>query len=134
MGDIILLAMIFCHVIADYNLQGVLTNMKQKSWWEKNYPDEKYSSDYIVALLCHAFSWSFVVHIPILLMMFHTESLDYKYTATFFLTIVMNTWLHEIVDTLKANSKILNLWQDQLLHLSQIVITWLIYGFVVKLF
>lgn len=134
MRDIILLSMLFCHIIADYNLQGCLANMKQKLWWEKNYPDEKYSNDYIVALLCHSFSWSFVVHVPVLFILFREGLFDYRYTATFFITVVTNTWWHQIIDTLKANSKILNLWQDQLLHLSQIVITWLIYGFIVKLF
>lgn len=134
MRDIVLLTMLFCHIIADYNLQGCLASMKQKSWWEKNYPNEKYKNDYIVALICHSFSWSFVVHIPILLTMFQTQSFDYKYTFTFFTTIVINTWIHEIIDTLKANSKILNLWEDQLLHLFQIVGTWFLYSYIFKLF
>ena len=35
----IILCMIFCHIIADYNLQGWLVSAKQKSYWEKNAPD-----------------------------------------------------------------------------------------------
>lgn len=134
MRDIVLLTMLFCHIIADYNLQGCLASMKQKSWWEKNYPDEKYSSDYIVALLCHSFSWSFVVHVPILFVLLQKGLLDYKYTDVFFITVITNTWVHQVIDTLKANSKLLNLWQDQLIHLFQIIGTWLLYVFLVKLF
>ena len=37
--------------------------------------------------------------------------------------IVFNTIIHALVDHLKCNEKILNLVQDQLLHLAQIAIT-----------
>lgn len=134
MKDIILLSMLFCHIIADYNIQGCLSELKQKSWWEKNHPEEKYQNDYIVALMCHSFSWSFIVHIPILFTIFQVRSFDYKITTIFFTTIIINALIHEVIDTLKANVKILNLWQDQLFHLFQIVGTWLIYSFIVKLF
>lgn len=63
----ILLFMIFMHIIDDFNLQGIMAAMKQKSWWEKQEGyNDKYRFDYIPALLCHAFSWSMMIHIPIL--------------------------------------------------------------------
>ena len=47
----VLAAMLFCHVIDDYVLQApCLCNLKQKSFWEKNAPEEQYKKDYIVAL------------------------------------------------------------------------------------
>ena len=42
----ILLCMIFCHIIDDYYLQGILASMKQKSWWKNNYPDKRKSRGY----------------------------------------------------------------------------------------
>ena len=44
---ILLLGMLFCHIVDDYYLQGWLASAKQKSWWEKNAPDELYKNDYI---------------------------------------------------------------------------------------
>lgn len=42
------------HVIADFNLQGMLGDLKQREWWQKNYPDPKYAGDYRVAGTIHA--------------------------------------------------------------------------------
>ena len=47
---ILLLAMLFCHIVDDYYLQGWLASAKQKSWWKKNAPDKLYKNDYIMAL------------------------------------------------------------------------------------
>lgn len=43
----IILWMIFFHIVDDYYLQGWLAHTKQKSWWEKNAPDELYKHDYV---------------------------------------------------------------------------------------
>lgn len=57
MNDLfILIFMIFCHIIDDYFLQGILASMKQKVWWKENYPDKIYSKDYLMALFMHSFS------------------------------------------------------------------------------
>ena len=65
----IFFAMCFCHIVDDYYLQGILASMKQKSWWTKQESyEDKYKNDYIVALLMHAFSWSFMILIPFLLL------------------------------------------------------------------
>ena len=62
----ILCAMIFLHIIDDYVLQApCLCDLKQKSFWEKNAPEEQYKKDYIVALIMHAISWSFMIMLPI---------------------------------------------------------------------
>ena len=101
----ILLAMIFCHIVDDYYLQGPLAKFKQKSWWEENYPAKMYKYDYIIALLEHAFSWTFMMMLPL---------------------FIANLIIHSIIDYMKANMKIINLTVDQLLHILQILITWLI--------
>ena len=44
---LILFAMIFCHIVDDYYLQGILASMKQKAWWQKQESYcEKYKYDY----------------------------------------------------------------------------------------
>jgi len=63
----ILLSMIFLHIIDDYKLQqGVLANLKQKKWWKEQKEYKwMYKYDYIPALLNHAFSWTFMIMLPI---------------------------------------------------------------------
>ena len=57
--------MIFCHIVDDYKLQGILASMKQKDWWVEQIGFTKlYKYDYIVALLVHSFSWSFMILLP----------------------------------------------------------------------
>jgi hypothetical protein len=121
----LLLFMIFCHILDDYYLQGCLASMKQRSWWENNYPDIKYKNDYIIALIEHSFSWTFTIHIPVLL--YH--NFIYLDIDTFVLVIlfIVNIIIHAIVDNAKANLLKINLIQDQLIHIIQILITWIIY-------
>lgn len=114
----ILFTMIFTHIVDDYYLQGILANLKQKSWWEnqKSYKP-MYKYDYIVALIMHAFSWSFMISLPILYLGF---------TKWIVVTIILNTIIHGIVDDLKANKHKINLIVDQFIHIVQIVITWVL--------
>lgn len=114
----ILFAMIFCHIVDDYYLQGILASMKQRKWWKENAPDELYKHDYIIALIMHAFSWSFMISIPLLFV-----SKQYLTISTF---IVVNTALHAYVDNLKANKHCINLMQDQLCHIAQIFALWIL--------
>ena len=39
---------------------------------------------------------------------------------------VLNATAHYIIDDLKANQKKISLWTDQIVHMCQIVVTWLI--------
>ena len=113
----IILCMIFCHVIADYNLQGWLASAKQKSYWEKNAPDQMYTHDYICALVMHSFSWTFMIMMPLM------YAVGFKVNLFLLFLFVSNVLLHAITDDFKANKKVLNLWQDQSIHMYQIVIT-----------
>ena len=60
----ILFSMIFCHIVDDFYLQGCLAKFKQKKWWQENYPNELYRNDWIISLLIHAFSWTFMIMLP----------------------------------------------------------------------
>lgn len=117
----VLLWMIFFHIVDDYYLQGWLASAKQKSWWEANAPEKLYKHDYIWALIMHSFSWAFMIMLPIAY--YHGFSVGYDYIFI----LVLNTAMHAIVDNLKANVKSINLWQDQLAHMAQILVT---FGFV----
>ena len=55
MAYLILFSMLFLHLIADYNLQGILAQFKQKKWWKENYPQAQYKNDQMIALAEHSF-------------------------------------------------------------------------------
>ena len=117
----LVLSMIFCHIVDDYYLQGWLASAKQKKYWQDNAPDKMYRYDYIWALLMHAFSWSFMVMLPI------SFSLSFDISVLFGIIFAVNVAIHAFTDDLKANKKKINLWVDQIIHLIQIVITAIIF-------
>ena len=94
--------------------------MKQRSWWKEHAPEEMYEDDYIAALIAHAFSWAFMIQLPILIYM--RFNVDWLYFALF----GMNVVLHAMIDNMKANEREINLIVDQLCHLVQIIGTILI--------
>lgn len=117
----ILLLMIFLHIVDDYCLQGILASMKQKEWWksQKEYKS-LYKYDYIVALIMHSFSWTFMVMLPLI---------SHIGTA-FYIVFFANVIIHGVTDNLKANEFKINLVQDQTIHLIQIIVTFIILKFI----
>jgi hypothetical protein len=114
----IFLTMIFLHIVDDYYLQGILAQMKQKKFWKEQAPDELYKYDYIWALIMHAFSWTFMIMLPLIFVS--------PISPAFYVIFVVNLAVHAYVDNLKANKHKINLWQDQLIHLAQIILTFII--------
>ena len=114
----IFLTMIFLHIVDDYYLQGILAQMKQKKFWKEQAPDELYKYDYIWALIMHAFSWAFMIMLPLIFVS--------PISPAFYVIFVVNLAVHAYVDNLKANKHKINLWQDQLIHLAQIILTFII--------
>ena len=100
-------SMIFLHIVDDYYLQGWLANAKQKLWWEQNAPDKKYRYDYILALIMHSFSWAFMIMLPVAVYL--RFRIDFWFT-TF---LALNLIVHAVVDHLKANAKVINLWTNR---------------------
>ena len=117
MNLFIILAMIFCHIVDDYYLQGWLASAKQKKWWEENAPQKLYNHDYIMALIMHSMSWSFMIMLPIAI------SMSYNVSMLFVIVFILNAVIHALVDNLKANKLQISLITDQLIHLSQIFVT-----------
>ena len=129
---IIFLSMVFLHIVDDFYLQpGILSNMKQKIWWEKNVDENmihKYKYDYIVALIIHALSWSIMIHIPwiVYYMANQYPKQDPKSQYIILISVIENAIIHAIIDNEKANKFTINLIVDQSLHFIQIVITCII--------
>lgn len=117
---VVLLLMMFCHIVDDYYLQGILVKLKQKETWKD--AESKYKYDYIMALFMHAFSWAFMIMLPILWFVS-----SWHPPVWFYVVFVLNIVIHSIVDNLKCNMFKINLIQDQLIHLLQIVLTWSIF-------
>ena len=117
---IILVSMVFCHIVDDYDLQGWLASANQKSYWEQNAPEKLYKYDYVAALFMHSFSWTFMV------MLVPTVYDVILFGGTWYsLLFVGNVLIHMFVDDLKANKKKINLIQDQSIHMLQVIWTWL---------
>ena len=127
MKGLILIAMIFCHIVDDYYLQGILASMKQKEWWQVNAPRHLYKYDYLMALFMHSFSWTCsIMLVPIIYVFTISETL---HQAIYLFLFVENIAIHMFVDDLKANRREINLISDQLLHLYQIFLTWFVLVF-----
>ena len=125
---IMLLAMIFLHILDDFCLQGVcLSNLKQKKWWEENYPQEMYKKDYSQAMITHAFSWSFMIFIPVMVYLYFKGILWTFEPIIFIFFFLFNLSAHAIIDDMKANHNLINLCQDQKAHMVQIFITWVFF-------
>lgn len=113
----VVLWMVFFHIVDDYYLQGWLASAKQKSYWKENAPNKLYERDYIWALIMHSFSWSFMVMLPI------AYTLRFDIHFEFFVVFTLNLAIHAVTDDAEANWKRINLWQDQLIHMVQIIAT-----------
>ena len=108
------------HIVDDYYLQGWLASAKQKSWWQQNAPDKLYKNDYMMALFMHSFSWAFMIMLPLAFIAYFEVGIGYV------VVFVANLATHAIVDNLKANKRKINLWVDQLIHIAQICMTFLL--------
>lgn len=113
----VILFMLFMHVLDDYGLQGILASMKQREWWVKNAPDKKYKYDYIVALLMHSLSWTFMIMLPIAIYV------GFNIPVIFIVVFAANILVHAGIDNMKANDHAINLIVDQIVHVAQIAIT-----------
>ena len=119
MKGFILACMLFCHVVDDYALQGILASMKQKGWWKKNSPDAMYRHDYLMALAMHSFSWAFMIMLPLTAYSLIVDGVWFPWLYA------IHGAIHFYVDDLKANKRKINLCADQIIHILQIIITWM---------
>lgn len=118
----ILFSMLFLNIVDDYYMQGILAKMKQKTWW--NNQPYLYRNDWIIALIEHAFSWTFMILLPIAADIIIKGNLHNFY---YLIAFAINMVIHAIVDNAKANLLKISLVTDQCIHIIQIIVTWLLY-------
>lgn len=121
---LILAAMLFLHLFADYNLQGDLSKLKQREWWRKSTVRHIYDNDYKMALFEHAFAWSFVMSLPLLVIAIADHNIFLAWIVV--IGYLPNTLIHAAADDWKANLQALNLTEDQTIHIVQILLTWIV--------
>ena len=118
----VLVFMILCHIIADYSLQGWLASAKQEDWWKKQEGyNDLYKNDYKMALFIHSLEWSIMIHLPIIVFY------NFQVTIVILISILGNCYLHYLIDDLKANLKVFNLVIDQIFHIIQVILFWIIF-------
>ena len=122
MSVILLFAMLFMHIVDDYYLQGILAKLKQQMWWTENEPEPMYRNDWLVALIAHSFSWSFSITIPAILYWLHA---DVFHPVLYIVLFVFNMALHAVLDHLKCNLFKCSLLMDQIIHVWQVILTWI---------
>lgn len=124
----VFILMVLCHIIDDFVLQPIcLSKLKQKSYWNdliREYTanginTKKYSNDYYAGLIVHSLSWSIMIMLPIMFMLPISGLLLIG-------CIIINMIVHAYIDDLKANKYKINLIEDQLTHLLQIWVTFII--------
>lgn len=117
----VLASMFFMHVVADFNLQGIMASMKQKTWWQKQegYDEEDNGNDYKFPLFWHSLQWSFCIMLPL----FIADNLKINVVSLIF--FCLNACCHYIIDDAKANKHCINLVSDQFIHLLQIIGTFI---------
>ena len=133
----IFIAMVLLHILEDFHLQGILANMKQKSWWQSEcvklgitYESSKYRRDHVVSLIVHALENSIFITLPLiidgLITTFTTNPNNCLFIGWAFI-IFANTVAHAIIDDFKCNSKGINLIVDQILHFIFIILFFSLY-------
>ena len=122
----LLILTILIHIIDDFGIQTAsgLNLLKQKQWWinecyalkKMNRIDvTKYRYDYIIAVFIHALKWSIMISLPAM-----------YFDANIWLIaglVLVNTFIHGMIDHYKCNMYKITLIQDQLIHLGQIIIS-----------
>lgn len=114
---LLFLSMMLMHLFCDFNLQGILAEMKQKRWWRKQTSEKMYENDWMVALLVHSFVWSLFMLMPAIAFGM------FLYMPWVAVLLVVNTAIHFMVDHEKANHHSINLVADQFWHFLQVLAT-----------
>lgn len=129
---LILLGMIWMHIFDDFVLQPIcLSKLKQKDFWEETFKDNPkylhhYRNDYKMALFIHALSWTISIFIIPLLFYCNKIFNDINGMILVSSLILMNMYIHYRIDDMKANKKYITLIFDQIVHLLQIILLWVI--------
>lgn len=141
---LLFIACYFTNILEVYHIQGSLTNMRMQKWWEESL-NKKYlcknikvdqpevwkmdKNSWIPCLIAHAFEWTFCSILPLAIYGYA----NYHFENTFFWWIFIavffgNVILHYVIDIFRTHVTKITWFQDQLLHLVQIIIMIAILG------
>lgn len=128
----VFLAMIFLHIMNDFNMQGRFFKLKRKQYWEEQFVHAKdpyaefymYRNDYKACIIAHSFSWAFLVELPVIAYALWKNNLIMS--IIYIASILVNTVIHSAIDNLKDNEYKISLTVDQQLHFCQVLLTWAI--------
>ena len=84
---------------------------------------DKYENDFRLIILCRSFIWSFIVHLPILIL--HRDGSFY---LVYSVSIIVHTLLHGIIDDIRTNQKLISLLIEQSFHILQLIIIAVMFG------
>ena len=128
MSLLLLLFAVFLHVVGDFYLQNSsMSSFKSQSYWKSQYPNDRRQYYFIGGLILHSFVWSFLVVLPeIVYMILHSNQIRYVDSIILTTIVIVNTVIHAILDHIKTNMGKIGTIQDQLLHLGQITLTYII--------
>jgi len=118
-----LFIMIFLAIVDEFYLQGKLENLKNKYGLGFG-ESEKNKNDWITALLIHSFSWTFMIHFPILYLGGIT-------ILHLILSFVINIFVHAILDHLATNVGKISYSTSYMGHLFQITMTFVAFVYFV---
>lgn len=126
----IILLTLLMHFIYDFHIQGILAEMKQKSWWSNecnkyHVPFFNYRNDYKMALIVHSVECALFTMLPLIVDMLISERTGHLQNSwiLFLPCVLLLTVSHYLIDDKKANELKINLVQDQLYHITFILIS-----------
>lgn len=111
----ILIVMVLMHITADFVLQGIMADLKQKKVCASYGPE--YAHDWAIVLFMHSFMWAFMIMLPWAYMV------GFNIDSIFVTVLFLNTMAHMVIDHAKCNMLKINMTMDQCLHIFQIIIT-----------
>jgi len=98
------LSILFFHSMYDIHIEGILSRLKSKDWWNNTLSDNDeetkkyYSKHYKKALKVHCFEWTCFIHIPIIFYIYYLNIIvDWKLML---LSLVINYLFHYITDNI----------------------------------
>ena len=112
----IFIFMVFAHIFASIYLSGAIN----REWWKSEYSPAR-KSDNVVALAIHSAFWAFTMLLPI------AYKLEFDFSWFYTIAFITNAIIYAIIIYAKSINNRINLFLQQLAHLWQITLTYLLF-------
>ena len=129
MSLLILLGMLGLHIVDMFGLNLLSLKMASgKSWYTPGLTLKRSKPDSIIPLLTQGFSWSILVHVPIIALLI-IENINPP-TVLIFITVILQGLVHAYISNENASFRKLNFVENQILHLVQIISIFIIFYYI----